>query len=328
VTLLHHLVEASGRKAILAGNIGFAVMDKLDELDADSVAVLEISCFQLTHTPSIRPQVSVFTNIAEDHVEYHGSMAAYIDAKKVLMQNQGPGDSVVVNADDPELLAWQMPAGVDRRLFGTWRPWVTAGRCWVEAQAIWLDEGRGPEKLVGAEELKIIGGHNLMNAMSAALGALALGVDLDSVRRGLRSFEGLEHRMEFVRELDGVRWYNDSKATNPHAAGAVLEALEGGIIVIAGGSEKGSDFSDLGRLIAKRTKAAVLNGGTAARIAQAIPAGHPVHLVATLGDAIAKARALASPGDLVVLAPACASFDQFKDFEHRGRVFKELVRAL
>ena len=328
VTLLHHLVEAWGRKAVLAGNIGFAVMDKLDELDANSVAVLEISCFQLTHTPSIKPKVSVFTNIAEDHVEYHGSMAAYIEAKKILMQNQGPGDSVVINADDQELLSWQMPAGVQRRLYGTTRPWVTAGRCWVEGNAIWLDEGPGPEKLVGAEELQIIGGHNLMNAMSAAQGALSLGVDRETLRRGLRSFSGLEHRMEFVRELDGVRWYNDSKATNPHAAGAVLEALEGGLIVIAGGSEKGSDFGDLGRLIAARTKAAVLNGGTAQRIADAIPAGHPVHLVPTLGEAILKARELARPGDLVVLAPACASFDQFKDFEHRGRVFKDLVRAL
>ena len=326
--MIGEVFDRCGRPAVVGGNIGTGAMGVLDDVDPAGVAVLEVSCFQFVHVHSLRPRVAVLTNLAEDHVDYHGSFEAYVAAKRKILQAMGEGDAVVLNRDDPILSAWDLPAGTRRLTFGSTRPAETRDAAWVEDGRIVVDPGAGPTPVLDVADLKVVGGHNVLNAMAALLTGAAMDLTLPDVGAALAAFPGLEHRMEFVDTVDGVRWFNDTKATNPHAAGAVLEAIDGSVVLIAGGSEKGSDFSELGALIAARTKAVVLNGETRERLAAAIPAGHRVAVVEGMEEAIRVAAEIAEAGDMVVLAPACASFDQYNDFEHRGREFKRIVRAL
>ena len=321
VSLIGEMLSASGRHVFVGGNIGNACMSGLSELTTKSIAVLEVSCFQLTHCHRLAPLVSVVTNIAEDHVEYHGSMEAYIAAKQRLFRNAGPGDRIVVNGGDPEIAGWTFPAGAEIVRFG-WTP-----DCDVHAdrERTWL----GDAPLVRHDELRLQGLHNVENVMAAVAAVEGLftpisGAPLDA----LVGYPGLEHRMEYVATIAGVSYFNDSKATNPHAASAVLNAFDERFWLLAGGYEKGSSFAEFGRLIAQKTLGALLFAQTAARLKDAIPEGHPVHVLEAMDEAVALSLKLASPGEKVILAPACASFGQFTDYEHRGRVFKRLVRAL
>jgi len=326
--MIGEVFAACGRPAVVGGNIGTGAMGVLDAVDPGGVAVLEVSCFQFVHVDTLRPKVAVLTNLAEDHVDYHGSFEAYVCAKRKILQAMGEGDTVVLNRDDPILVTWDLPAGTRRMTFGFARPAQTRDAAWVEDGRIVVDLGEGPTPVLATADLKVVGGHNVLNAMAAVLSGAAMALPTPDIAAALVAFPGLEHRMEFVDAVAGVRWFNDTKATNPHAAGAVLEAIDGSVVLIAGGSEKGSDFEELGELIAARTKAAVLNGETRNRLAAAIPGGHRVEVVEGMEEAIRVAAEIAEPGDMVVLAPACASFDQYNDFEHRGREFKRLVRAL
>jgi len=318
--LIGELLRGAGNDTFVGGNIGWACMEGLDGLTPQSVAVLEVSCFQLTHCPTFSPAVAVVTNIAEDHVEYHGTFQAYVEAKQMIYANMGPGQRLVVNGDDPEIAKWRLPEGVEVRRFG----WQDRFELWADDRAVYVD-GRRQH---GHDELRLPGRHNVENIMAAVAAVEGRFATPERFLPALRGFAGLEHRMEFVAEIRGVSWYNDSKATNPHAATAVLNAFSDRFWLLAGGYEKGSDFSELGKLVGEKTLGAVLFGVTKHRIADTIPAGHPVHLVENLPQAVQRAFELARPGQRVILAPACASFGEFKDFEHRGHVFKELVRRL
>lgn len=317
-SLIGNLLEAAGKRVFVGGNIGLGCMNGLEGLGPDDVAVLEVSCFQLTHCPTFRPRLAVVTNIAEDHVEYHGSTAAYIEAKQQVYANLGPGDVIVCNGDDPEISTWTFPDGVTVRRFG-----------WREGLDSWADgsESHLPGGLVQPHrELKLKGLHNIENVMAAAL---ATAEHFPAVLPALQSYAGLEHRMEYVATINGVEYYNDTKATNPHATTAVVNAFrDEPFWLLAGGHDKGSDFTELGALIAERTRGALLYGQTRIRIASAIPEGACVETMETLAEAVDRVHQLATPGEKVILAPACSSFDQFTDFEQRGRIFKELVRAL
>jgi len=318
--LIGELLEAAGYRTFVGGNIGVACMEGLAGLSRDSVAVLEISCFQLTHCHSLNPAVAVITNIAEDHVEYHGSMEAYIEAKKRVFRNMGLGRRIVTNGDDPEISKWQFPAGVEIRRFG----WDSSFPLSADGNSTYL-EGR---KVVDHSELKLQGLHNVENVMAALAAVEGRFCTVGQVLTALTEFPGLEHRMEFVATVNGVLFFNDSKATNPHAATAVLNAFPEKFWLLAGGYEKGSDFSELGSLVATKTKGVILFAQTRHRIRESIPEGFPVWLVETMDEAVKLSLDLAGEGDRVVLAPACASFGQFDDFEHRGRVFKQLVNSL
>jgi len=318
--LIGELLKGAGYYVFVGGNIGLACMEGLDGLTPDSVAVLEVSCFQLTHCPTFSPAVALVTNIAEDHVEYHGSFEAYVEAKQMVFANMGLGQRLVLNGDDPEIAKWRLPPGIEVRRFG-WRDGMDVR---ADDSAVYVSGVRQH----GHGELRLQGRHNVENIMAAVAAVEGRFAAADRFLPALREFPGLEHRMEFVAEVGGVSWYNDSKATNPHAATAVLTAFADRFWLLAGGYEKGSDFSELGRLVGEKTLGAVLFGVTKQRIADTIPAGHPVHIVENLPQAVAKAADLARPGERVILAPACASFGEFTDFEHRGRVFKELVRKL
>lgn len=322
--LIGALCEAAGFHTFVGGNIGVACMEGLEQLTPQSVAVLEVSCFQLTHCYDFKPKVALVTNIAEDHVEYHGSMEEYIKAKQRVYQSMGAGDVLVLNGDDPELARWSTPEGVTVRRF-SWKPGADG---WSNRHDLFLRRNGEDRLLVRADELKLLGLHNIENVLGAVLAVDGTVADMFTLLPALKQFAGLEHRMEFVLTHNGVSFYNDSKATNPHAAMAVVNSFHDRFVLLAGGYEKGSDFSDFGKLVAEKTKAAILYGVTAKRIAESIPAGHKVILVETLQQAIAEAMKVASPGEKVILAPACASYDQFSDFEDRGRKFKQWVREL
>lgn len=327
--LLGAMVEAAGRPVFVGGNIGIALCGGLDDLTPEHIVVAEVSCFQLVHCPTLRPRVAVFTNIAEDHIDYHGSFEAYQAAKRQLAASMTTDDTIVWNADDRHLVAWDWPSAPRRWRFSR-RAHVAPG-LHVDADGVvqYAPSEAAMRPLIAADAIRIPGPHNLENAMAAAGAALAFGLPEEAVNEALRTFPGLEHRIEHVAAVEGVDFYNDSKATNPHAALAGLTAFgERPMVVIAGGSEKGSDFTAVGEVLAARARGVVLIGETRERIRDAIPEGRvPVELADDLDTAIAAAHRLAAGEGVVTLCPVCASFDMFRDYEDRGRKFKEAVLA-
>lgn len=318
--LIGVLLDAAGYHTFIGGNIGRACMEGLNTLGKGSVAVLEVSCFQLIHCPTFCPDVAVITNIAEDHIEYHGSMDAYIAAKKQVYKNMSPAGRLVLNGDDPEVSRWTVRNGMEVLRFG-WKPSFDV---FADDHFVYVFGKR----IIEQRDLKLPGLHNIENIMAALAAVHGRFLDASVVANAVRNFPGLEHRMEFVETVNGVSFYNDSKATNPHAAMAVVKSFREPFWLLAGGYEKGSDFSQLGRLIAQRTRGVILYGATRHRLRESIPDGPLVKVVETLDEAVQAAFDAAAPGDKIVLAPACASFDQFTDYEARGRTFKDIVRKL
>lgn len=322
------MCEASGRPTWVGGNIGVPLCESVDRLEPDHLVIAEVSCFQLSTAAELHPRVAILTNIAPDHLDYYsGSLPAYVAAKRRLLANLALGESAVLNRDDATLRTWSAPRPA-RTL------WYSRSPLDADLQGVFVRDGRlvarMPDELdlIAVDDLPIPGSHNVENALAATCGALAWGIPAKSVCEALRSFGGLEHRIERIRTVDGVTWYNDSKATNPHAGEAALRAFEEKIVLIAGGSKKGSDFDAWADLVADHVRHAVLCGDTADRIEGAIAGRVPVTRANTLADATLAARHAAGGQGVIVLSPACASFDQFQSYEHRGREFKRLVHEL
>lgn len=319
-TLVGEMARASGVCVAVGGNLGTPALDLL----APSVQlyVLELSSFQLASTHSLRTQVATVLNLSADHLDWHGDMASYAAAKAVALRG---AQTVVLNADDPQVLA--MPSSGQRQLFSLGPPATTDdfGLCHTEG-VDWLC--RGPERLIGADDLRIAGRHNQANALASLAIGSALGLSLDTMCDVLRTFPGLPHRTEFVAEIEGVRWYNDSKATNVGATIAALDGLYqaagGRAVVLLGGQAKSADFAPLTPILARCARAVVLFGQDQAQIALHVPC--PRIAVADLAAAVTRGARLAQPGDHVLLSPACASFDQFVGFAARGEHFRHLVQ--
>jgi UDP-N-acetylmuramoylalanine--D-glutamate ligase len=326
VELLGHIYRSAGEPVAVAGNVGTALSQLAGEIDPAATIVCEASSFQLEDSVAFAPECAVFLNLAPDHLDRHADLGAYLEAKLRIFANQGNDDVAIYNADDPAL------AGVD------------LGGC---ARRISFCTGAGPdcevalaegtifydgEPLLAVEELGLLGEHNVANAMAAAAAALAMGLDRDAVRDGLRGFAGVPHRLEPVAEIDGIRFVNDSKATNVASAIVGLRAFEGGVHAILGGSEKNDDFAPLVEPIVERCTACYLTGAAAERLAAelapAVERGVELRRCADLADAVRSAAASATAGDTVLLSPACASFDAFENFERRGERFREIVREL
>jgi UDP-N-acetylmuramoylalanine--D-glutamate ligase len=334
VTLLDLMMRKSGMRSLLGGNIGNPLTGELSGRvngrprlgDIDCV-VAEVSSFQLDSIVEFAPAGAAVLNITPDHMDRYGSMQDYREAKARIFLNQGGEDFLVLNADDPETMELYKPArstGVKVSLFSRRK----------EVDGVYLRGGKvyfGRYPVLGAAEIGISGVHNLENAMAASGVALLAGCPEEAVADSMREFEGLEHRLEFVRELNGVRYINDSKGTNVGAAVKSIESFSGGdasVVLIAGGRDKEGDFGVLAEAAKGKVKAAVLIGEARRKIKDAF-SGHVECLVADdLEDAVDKASSLASGGDVVLLSPACASFDMFRDFEDRGRRFKGLVQGL
>ncbi|WP_324717316.1 UDP-N-acetylmuramoyl-L-alanine--D-glutamate ligase [Carboxydochorda subterranea] len=333
-TLTGRMLQATGRPVFVGGNIGEPLIDRLDRIEPGALVVLELSSFQL-ETTEVSPHGAVVTNITPNHLDVHLTMEAYIAAKSRILAFQAPRDFAVLNAADPVVsgLAVQTPAqvlwfGSQRRLPGAW----------VEGERLLarLDDASGETvECCRRSDLRLRGEHNVQNVLAACLVALRMGVAPEAIREVVRSFTGVPHRLEEVARLDGVLYVNDSIATTPARAVAGLTAFEQPIVLIAGGYDKHLPFDDFARVALRRCRHIVLLGDTAPVIERALlRAGEELHVrpsyqrVTSFPEAVHAAREAALPGDVVLLSPACASYDMFRDFEERGARFRELVRAM
>lgn len=313
--LIGHIHREAALPVAVAGNVGTALSSLVGELAPDATVVCEASSFQLEDTDAFAPEAAVLLNLAEDHLDRHGTFDAYVEAKLRVFSRQGNDDVAVA----PLGLPVSDLGGCARRVcFGD----GAGAELSFRAGQLWW----GEEPLLRAEEIRIRGPHNRLNAMAAAAVTLARGVDPDAVRAALRSFPGVAHRLEEVVTRDGVLYVNDSKATNVDAALVALRSFTAGVHLIAGGRGKGGGYADLREEVAGRCRAVYAIGEAAEAIAADVEgAGVPVHLCGDLERAVAAARAAAQAGDTVLLSPACASFDQYQSFEARGEHFRALA---
>lgn len=323
--LVEHILRGAGFPTVLAGNIGTPLIAHVAVTSERTVTVAELSSFQLELIDSFRPTIAVFLNLTPDHLDRHKTLAAYGAAKARIFENQTPEDFAVLNADDPASAAYA-PARPRVHWFSR-RTAVERG-AFVRDGRIVVRAGGPDEEILAAGEVPLLGAHNLENVLAAALAARLAGAVAPEIARGIRSFAGVEHRIEFVAEIAGVRYYNDSKATNVDATLKALDSFPGRVLVILGGKDKDSDYTLLRASLGQKAVRALLIGAAAEKIAGQIEGSVPIERPGTLEKAVETAAGAARPGDTVLLAPACASFDQFQNYEERGRVFKELVRRL
>jgi UDP-N-acetylmuramoylalanine--D-glutamate ligase len=326
VELLGHVYRSAGEAVALAGNVGKPLSELVGEVEPNATVVCECSSFQLEDSSYFAPECAVFLNLAPDHLDRHHDLESYLAAKLRIFANQGNDDVAIYNADDPELSGVDLGGCARRLAFCT----GAAPDCEVAlAEGTIFYDG---EPLLAVDELGLFGEHNVANAMAAAAAALSLGIDRDAVREGLRSFAGVPHRLELVAEIDGVRFVNDSKATNVASATVGIRAFEGGVHAILGGSEKGEPYAPLLDPVRERCVACYLTGASADRLAEelapVIEAGVELHRGEDFEDAVRRAAAAAVPGEVVLLSPACASFDAFENFEQRGERFRAIVEGL
>jgi UDP-N-acetylmuramoylalanine--D-glutamate ligase len=283
--------------------------------------VLELSSFQLETTETFHARVGAALNVTADHLDRHYTLENYVAAKGRLFRNQKTGDVAVLNADDAYTRAYAAQTPAEVRWFSSTHE-VTGA--WLRGGELVIDG----EVLMPATEVPLRGVHNLENIMAAALIARVAGAERSRIREAVRTFAGVEHRLEFVRELGGVSWYNDSKATNVDATLKAIAAFPGSLWVILGGKDKDSDYSPLAGPLKEKAHGAILIGAAAAKIEDQLRGSVELIRSGTLAAAIEQAHQRAKAGDTVLLAPACASFDQFQNFEHRGREFKRMVGDL
>lgn len=324
-TLTGEIMTAGGFPALVGGNIGTPAISLAERAKPETVIVLEVSSFQLETIQTFRPKVAVVLNVTPDHLDRHRTLEAYVDAKARIFENQQGSDFAVLNADDPTCLA--MAARTRAQVFWFSRQKEVQQGAWVrDGNIVFRNEG-GQKEIMQVSEIPLKGAHNLENVLAAVCAGALMGCAADKIRQAVRDFKAVEHRLEFVATIRGVDYYNDSKATNVDATIKALESFPANIHLILGGKDKGSDYTLLNDLLRQRVKRVYTIGAAAAKIESQIKGVEIVH-AETLENAIRKASAAARPSDVVLLAPACASFDQFKSYEHRGRMFKEIVRAM
>jgi UDP-N-acetylmuramoylalanine--D-glutamate ligase len=329
-TLVGEIMTAAGFPALVGGNIGTPAISLAERARPDTVIVLEISSFQLETIQTFRPKVAVVLNVTPDHLDRHRTFEIYTEAKARVFENQQGSDFAVLNADDPTCVA--MAGRTRAQVFWFSRQKEVQQGAWVRDSNIVLRDGSGQREIMQVSEIPLKGAHNLENVLAAACAGKLMGCAPEKIREAVRDFKAVEHRLEFVATIRGVDYYNDSKATNVDATIKALESFPANIHLILGGKDKGSDYTVLNDLLRQRVKRVYTIGAAATKIESQIVSskngGPEVVHAETLENAVRKGNALAEPGDVVLLAPACASFDQFKSYEHRGKVFKELVRAL
>jgi UDP-N-acetylmuramoylalanine--D-glutamate ligase len=327
-TLIGKLFADAGFYTLVGGNIGTPLISLVEKSRDDGVTVIELSSFQLEATENLRLNVAVLLNITPDHLDRYRSFEDYAEAKRRIFLNQQPTDFAVLNVDD-RLVRSMADSTPARKIFFSRLEELTEGIFLRDEQVIYREaEGRESILLNASEEILLRGAHNLENVMASLGAGIALNASPSAMRRTIAEFRGVEHRLEWVSEINGVQFFNDSKATNVDAAIKALEAFPGNLIVILGGKDKGSDYAPLRPLVDERVKEVVLIGAASDKIAAALAGTRPLVRSSSMRDAVEKGYAASSPGDRVLLAPACASYDMFDNFEHRGRVFKEEVQRL
>jgi UDP-N-acetylmuramoylalanine--D-glutamate ligase len=337
-TLIGLMLTEENLTPIVAGNIGRALTEAALEAEASNWMVVELSSFQLKGTEDFRPRIACLLNVYETHLDYHGSMEDYIASKAKLFANQRPEDTAILNWDDPECR--KMIPQIRAKLLPFSMKEELPHGVYLHADnqsIVYRDEAGSLHAILPAKEMGIPGSYNVENALAAAAAALTVGVKPATIAHVLRQFRGVEHRLEFIRELDGVTFYNNSKATNPAAAIKSIEAFDQGIVLIAGGLDRGSDYMELLPIFKERVKGIVTLGETSEKIGRiarlaGISSIKSVDTAKDAADAVSEAVqaawGMSEAGDIVLLSPACASWDMFPSYEDRGRMFKESVHNL
>jgi UDP-N-acetylmuramoylalanine--D-glutamate ligase len=324
-TLLHKIMKEAGRPAYLAGNIGTPLISFVDRSREDHIYVTEISSFQLEYIEMLRVPVSVFLNISRNHLDWHHTFDRYFETKKRLVTAQQEGDVAILNRDNPEV--WGLRNGRPFKVYSfSRRRKVRRGSFLENGWIVLRDEIE--ERLMPISEIALPGAHNQENVMAAAAAARLFRIPLPGMRASIKSFHGLEHRLEKVLTLRGVEFVNDSKATTVDATLKALESFDRKIVLILGGRDKGADFTLLRKPVKARVKKVILLGEAREKIRKALLGTVPLEAAPSIKEAAALGFASALPGEVVLLAPACTSWDMFKDFEERGDVFKREVRGL
>jgi UDP-N-acetylmuramoylalanine--D-glutamate ligase len=327
-TLLGEILKAAGKPTLVGGNIGLPVTALVDESTPESWSVIEVSSFQLETVETFRPRIAVVLNITPDHLDRHGSFATYAATKARITEFQTAEDFLVLNGEDKQTQMVAAKTKAQIYWFSGRRP-IKQG-AFVHGESIFFvpREGAKAEPVMPVAEISLAGAHNVENVLAAVCVARLAGAESETIRGAVRAFKAVEHRLEFVREVAGVRYYNDSKATNVDATMKAMEAFAGGIHLILGGKDKDSDYRVMAALVRERVKTVITIGSAAEKIARQLDGVVKIEAAETLARAVAFAHETAVAGDTVLLAPACSSFDQFENYEQRGRVFKELVAAL
>jgi UDP-N-acetylmuramoylalanine--D-glutamate ligase len=327
-TLAREIIAAGNFSSLLGGNIGTPAISLVDQAGPATWIVLEVSSFQLETIVDFHPRIAVILNITPDHLDRHKTFANYVNAKARIFENQGADDFTVLNADDPTT------AGLSGRtrahLFWFSRKEEMERGAFVRGPHIYFRDGHSEREIMQVAELPLKGAHNLENVLAGVCVGMLVGCQPEQIRQAVRNFKAVEHRLEFVARVAGVDYYNDSKATNVDATIKALESFpaDNRLHLILGGKDKGSDYTALHELLRQRVKRVYTIGAAAAKIESQIQSAAEIDHAETLENAVRRASESAAEGDVILLAPACASFDQFKNYEHRGRVFKETVHSL
>ena len=324
-SLLGEILEKAGIATLVGGNIGVPVVALIDDSSDATWSVLEVSSFQLESTEQFHPAIAVILNITPDHLDRHGNFENYALAKERIFAAQDEHDFVVLNADNVRAAAAAKRSKAQVYWFSLEHT-VEQG-AWVEGGEILFRSAKdaAPETVMPLSKIPLKGEHNVENVLAAVCAARLAGAPVEAVSSGVEQFKAVEHRLEYVATLNGVEVYNDSKATNVDATAKAIAAFPGNIHLILGGKDKNSDYTELSDLLRSRVKAVYTIGSAAAKIESQLRGVVTIHSCETLEKAVSAIAAAAHPGDVVLLAPACSSFDQFESYEHRGRVFKELV---
>jgi len=327
-TLLGEILAAGGLPTLVGGNIGVPVISLIDSSTGEGWSVLEVSSFQLETTEQFHPSIAVILNITPDHLDRHGSFENYCAVKERIFAAQTAQDFLVLNAGNAPCVA--AAAHTPAKVF-----WFSIEKA-VE-QGAWVEDGQivyrakknaAAEKVMPLKGIPLKGAHNVENVLASVVAARLAGVPAEVIRRAVESFKAVEHRLEYVATRNGVEFYNDSKATNVDATAKAIAAFSGGIHLILGGKDKNSDYTQLADLLRARVTAIYTIGAAAAKIESHLRGVVPIHSCETMDKAVAAAASAARPGEVVILAPACSSFDQFENYEQRGTVFKQLVMQL
>jgi len=325
-TLAGEIIAAGKFPALVGGNIGTPAITFAEQARPETWIVLEVSSFQLETIASFRPRIAVILNITPDHLDRHKTFDNYVNAKARIFENQKADDFTVLNSDDATTAA--LAGRTHAQVFWFSRKKEVDRGAYVHSGSIFFRDGNGQREIMKVSEIPLKGAHNLENVLAGvAIGALA-GCKPAQIRDAVHNFKAVEHRLEFVAKVAGVDYYNDSKATNVDATIKALESFPSNIHLILGGKDKGSDYTVLHDLLRQRVKRVYTIGAAAAKIESQIAGAAEIEASQTLENAVRRASEVAQPGDVVLLAPACASFDQFQNYEHRGRVFKEVVQSL
>jgi UDP-N-acetylmuramoylalanine--D-glutamate ligase len=325
-TLAGEILAAGGLPVAVGGNIGTPAISLVAVAKRDTVIVLEVSSFQLETIQTFGPKVAVILNITPDHLDRHRTFQTYVDAKARIFENQKSDDFAVLNEDDPTCRT--LGDRTRAQVFWFSRKQEVRNGAWVHEGKIFFRDGSGQREIMLVSEVPLKGAHNVENVLAGICAGALMGCEPAKIRKAIQEFKAVEHRLEYVATINGVDYFNDSKATNVDATIKALESFPKNIHLILGGKDKGSDYTVLNDLLRERVKRVYTIGAAAEKIESHIKGAAEIVHAETLDNAIRRAASVAQSGDIVLLAPACASFDQFQSYNHRGRVFKEVVHSL